>query len=62
MLEVADDGRGFDARAVRTELAGTAAWVDRSMRERARSVGGRLTCPPRRGAGTTVRLEMPTGA
>jgi signal transduction histidine kinase len=53
VLEVTDDGRGFDAQAP-TRQFGLA-----SMRERARTVGGRLHVRSRPGAGTTVRLEVP---
>jgi signal transduction histidine kinase len=57
VLEVADDGQGFDiavadAASRRLGLA--------SMRERARSAGGRLAVTSRPSAGTTVRLEVPT--
>jgi signal transduction histidine kinase len=56
ILEVTDDGRGFDPSAAdepsrRLGLA--------SMRERARAVGGRLVVTSTPGAGTTVRLEVP---
>jgi signal transduction histidine kinase len=58
VLEVRDDGQGFDASVPdaayrRLGLA--------SMRERARSAGGRLVVTSRPGAGTTVRLEVPAG-
>jgi signal transduction histidine kinase len=57
-LRVADDGRGFDpgdpATAARRRL-GLA-----SMRDRATAVGGTLRVESRPGAGTTVRLEVPT--
>jgi signal transduction histidine kinase len=55
VLEVADDGRGFDP-ATPSRRLGLA-----SMRERARATGGRLDVLSQAGAGTTVRLEMPTG-
>jgi signal transduction histidine kinase len=56
VLEVVDDGSGFDpetaaAAARRLGLA--------SMRERARAAGGLLTVRSRRGGGTTVRVEVP---
>ena len=58
-LVVTDDGRGFDtdgaSRAAQRRL-GLA-----SMRERAAAVGGTLRVNSRRGKGTTVRLEVPTG-
>jgi signal transduction histidine kinase len=55
VLEVVDDGRGFDPRAPSRQF-GLA-----SMRERARAAGGRLDVLSRPGAGTTVRLEVPAG-
>ncbi|GAA3189331.1 histidine kinase [Dactylosporangium siamense] len=58
-LSVTDDGTGFDtARPVKTaqRRLGLA-----SMRERARSVGGRLTVASKPGAGTTVTMEVPGG-
>jgi signal transduction histidine kinase len=57
VLVVTDDGRGFDPLA-----AGDASrrLGLSSMRERARSVGGRLTVTSAPGGGTSVRLEVPT--
>jgi signal transduction histidine kinase len=53
IVEVADDGSGFDpAAAGRLGLA--------SMRDRARAVGGMLDVRSVPGGGTTVRLEVPT--
>lgn len=56
VLEVRDDGAGFDSEAhdIRTRRLGLS-----SMRHRAREVGGHLTIDTRRGAGTRVRLEVP---
>jgi two-component system sensor histidine kinase UhpB len=53
-LEVADDGRGFafDESESGLGIGG--------MRERALLVGGELTIESRPGAGTTVRLDVPT--
>ncbi|REE97535.1 GAF domain-containing sensor histidine kinase [Thermomonospora umbrina] len=72
VLEVADDGAGFDPavadrRPARAGRAGRAGSTGReglgltSMRERAESVGGALTIDsrPAKGAGTRVRLEVP---
>lgn len=58
VLTVADDGRGFDpaARAQAARRLGLA-----SMRERASAAGGTLRVRSAPGAGTTVRLEVPTG-
>jgi len=56
VLEVADDGLGFDpAEAAPTGQLGIA-----SMRERAVAVGGNLTVASQSGEGTTVRVEVPT--
>ncbi|MDP8930645.1 MAG: GAF domain-containing sensor histidine kinase [Actinomycetota bacterium] len=56
VLEVRDDGAGFDpeARGIRARSLGLS-----SMRHRAREVGGQLTIDTRPGAGTRVRLEVP---
>jgi signal transduction histidine kinase len=54
VLEVADDGRGFDPAEPSRRL-GLA-----SMRERARAAGGRLDVVSTPGTGTTVRVEVPT--
>jgi signal transduction histidine kinase len=58
VLEVADDGVGFepDAAALRSRRLGLT-----SMEERARRVGGRLEIRSAPGAGTTVRLEVTAG-
>lgn len=55
-LVVRDDGVGFDpdTQAARTRRLGLT-----SMRDRARSVGGRLLLSTAPGRGTTVRLEVP---
>jgi signal transduction histidine kinase len=53
VLEVTDDGLGFDPGAPSRQF-GLA-----SMRDRARAAGGRLVLRSRLGAGTTVRLEVP---
>jgi signal transduction histidine kinase len=56
VLDVADDGSGFDPGAPQPGL-GLA-----SMRERAGSVGGKLTVRSAPGAGTKVRLSVPARA
>jgi signal transduction histidine kinase len=58
VLTVVDDGRGFDpgARAQAARRLGLT-----SMRERASAAGGSLRVISAPGAGTTVRLEVPTG-
>jgi signal transduction histidine kinase len=53
VLEVSDDGSGFEPRGPHAGL-GLA-----SMRERARSVGGKLTITSAPDAGTKVRLSIP---
>jgi signal transduction histidine kinase len=53
VLEVSDDGAGFDPAAPQAGLGLT------SMRERARSVGGKLTITSAAGTGTKVRLSVP---
>ncbi|WP_243714796.1 GAF domain-containing sensor histidine kinase [Actinomadura bangladeshensis] len=55
VLEVADDGSGFDASD--TETQGGLGLA--SMRDRAYSIGGELTIDAAPGRGTTVRLEVP---
>jgi signal transduction histidine kinase len=56
LLEISDDGRGFDP----TGPAGASGRLGlASMRERARAVGGRLDVRSAVGAGTTVRLTVP---
>jgi signal transduction histidine kinase len=56
-LSVSDDGVGFDpgAATLRARRLGLT-----SMEERARELGGRLSISSAPGAGTSVRLEVPT--
>ncbi|WP_249161671.1 GAF domain-containing sensor histidine kinase [Actinospica acidithermotolerans] len=54
-LVVSDDGTGFDPEAAGRGLGLV------SMRERADSVGGRLTVRTREGKGTAIELEVPGG-
>jgi signal transduction histidine kinase len=58
LLEVSDDGRGFDPLAA----GGASRRLGlSSMHDRACSVGGTLAVTSRPGGGTTVRLEVPLG-
>jgi signal transduction histidine kinase len=54
-LMVEDDGKGFDPEAAGRGLGLV------SMRERADSVGGRLTVSTQVGHGTVIELEVPGG-
>jgi PAS domain S-box-containing protein len=56
VLEVADDGRGFDPAGATT--TGNAMGTQ-GMRERAAIVGAELAIESERGAGTLVRVELP---
>src|SRR5205823_868271 len=57
-LTVTDDGKGFDdAQAAKSARRLGIS----SMRERARSVGGRLSVRSSPGGGTAVTLEVPCG-
>jgi signal transduction histidine kinase len=58
VLEVVDDGVGFDPAAVRQ--AGRSLGMV-SMRDRAKSVRGRLSVTSAPGQGTTIRLEVDRG-
>ena len=57
-ITVRDDGVGFDpaARAIRERRLGLT-----SMRERAESLGGKFAVETAPRAGTTVRVEVPSG-
>lgn len=57
VLEVADDGAGFDPAADAAEPQSGLGLA--SMRDRAYSIGGDLTIDAAPGRGTTVRLEVP---
>ena len=61
VLEVTDDGRGFDPARDRPRIVeghlGLAA-----VKERAALVGGEVTIESARGRGTTLRLVLPAGA
>ena len=55
LVEIADDGRGFDPTATGPGLGLV------SMRERAERLGGQLSVTTQRGGGTSVRLVVPRG-
>ena len=54
VLEIADNGQGFDPRLPRTRSLGLAG-----MRERGLMLGGEVTIVSAPGLGTTVRLRIP---
>jgi signal transduction histidine kinase len=54
MIEVHDDGRGFDPAAVGPDHFGL-----RSMRGRVADLGGRLEITSTPGQGTVLRVEVP---
>jgi len=58
VLDVADDGVGFDPAA--TEAAAIGLGL-RAMRERVTQLGGHLSIESAPGEGTTVAAELPTG-
>jgi signal transduction histidine kinase len=58
VLDVTDNGKGFEPRAVRREGRHLGLV---SMRDRASGVGGRLTVTSAPGQGTTIEMEVPGG-
>ena len=56
-LRIVDDGRGFDTHSRMRLRNGGFGLV--SMSERARAIGAVLSVDSRRGAGTTVEVELP---
>jgi signal transduction histidine kinase len=54
LLEIDDDGKGFDVSATRTEGQGL-----RNLRERAAGIGGQVDIQSTAGEGTTVRVRLP---
>jgi signal transduction histidine kinase len=58
VLDVADDGVGFDAAGTQAAAAGRLGL--RAMRERAEQLGGHLTIESAPGEGTTIAVELPT--
>jgi two-component system sensor histidine kinase DegS len=59
ILEVSDDGRGFDPSAV--TIRGRRSFGLQFMRERADLIGARFEVRSRPNGGTTVRLTIPLG-
>ena len=57
MLDVADDGVGFDPATTRAAGGGLGL---RAMQERATQLGGHLTIESAPGEGTTIAVELPT--
>jgi signal transduction histidine kinase len=53
ILEIDDDGRGFDQSAPHTGL-----WL-RNLKDRALAIGGRVTVESKAGEGTTVQFAVP---
>jgi signal transduction histidine kinase len=58
VVEIADDGRGFDA--ARPRRIGWPHFGLQTMRERTEALGGRLEIDSAPGSGTTVRVSVPT--
>lgn len=61
LIEVTDDGRGFDPATTGTRVEGGHLGLA-AMRERAALAGGELTVTSVEGLGTTVRLVLPVPA
>jgi len=61
VLRVSDNGPGFDLAAVEEQKRGEGFGLF-SLRERAEILGGRLRIHTGPGLGTTVEIELPTGA
>jgi len=61
ILEITDDGRGFDAAGAASDRAPDGRYGLQGMRERASMVGADLEIESRPGAGTSVRLQIGRG-
>jgi signal transduction histidine kinase len=61
VVEVEDDGRGFDVEAMQTSYDERGSLGMINMRERAELVGGRIGVSSRVGEGTRVTLTVPLG-
>jgi signal transduction histidine kinase len=58
-LTIRDDGRGFDANAVRQRSTQDAHFGLLSMRERVELLGGQFTLSSEPGRGTTIQISIP---
>jgi signal transduction histidine kinase len=61
VLEIADNGCGFDVDNLDWEDPARPAYGLRGMRERTEMLGGTLAITSARGKGTAVRVEIPIG-
>ncbi|PKO12762.1 MAG: two-component sensor histidine kinase [Chloroflexi bacterium HGW-Chloroflexi-10] len=59
ILDVQDDGRGFDPALLSRPGAQSGGYGIFSLRERARELGGSFTIESEAGAGTTVVMQLP---
>jgi len=59
ILEVQDDGAGFDPEAAMDPLSPRPAWGLLGMKERAEGLGGTMLIDSRPGAGTRILVEVP---
>jgi signal transduction histidine kinase len=60
VLDVVDDGHGFDPAAVARPDAAGSHFGLRGLESLVRDAGGRVEVHSRPGAGTTVRMELET--
>ena len=61
VLEIEDDGIGFDPNAIPAHAEGSEGIGLHSIRERCRFSGGRFDLNARQGKGTSIRVTWPTG-
>ncbi len=59
LLDVADDGTGFDPRSAARAAGGTGGYGLTGMRQRLTRIGGTLTIESAAGAGTTINAAVP---
>ena len=60
-IEVQDNGLGFDSQSIQTGSQSGGQMGLSSMRERAEQIGWNLRVNSSPGAGTSIRVEKPTG-